>query len=339
MAMIKPHIFSIVLLLFGVGTGTVIHAQEGAQGKIEVRCLKDATCNTYIQDNRIYSYGLDTTSQVRFWRAIMKMSPDSGIMNIASNRIILSRMTVKEYSRMTDARKDSMRASLRTMYRIAESEPILFSSGKNNFYNVEGVMPNIGKGIRIFENENTDPFYAQVIMLIESPGKCNGKSCVGALGSFQLMKAVARNMGLKVNKNIDERRDFDKSAWAAAKLIRTICIPYANKMLDDHKVAYDPSDLWYRLLILHIYHAGAGNVARALDVINPCEGNIALIKQLWQTKAGNFGMASQNYSQVALANLIELDQIIKASGNSIHFVDPAGKTTGDIESPSHPDGN
>ncbi len=334
--MIKPAFVFIFLICF-LKAG-LAPAQETEQGKIEVRCLKDESCHFYIQDKRIYSYGLDTTSQVRFWRTIIKMSPDSGIMNVASNRMMLSRITVKEYNHLSDARKDSLRTSLRTCYMLPDSEPIFFSAGKNNFYDIEGVMPNIDKGIRIFENENTDPFYAQVIMLIESPGKCTGKSCVGAMGSFQLMKSVARNMGLKVNKNVDERRDFDKSAWAAAKLIRTICIPYANKMLDDHKISYDPSDLWYRLLILHCYHAGAGNVARALDVINPCEGNIDLIKQLWQTKAGNFGMASQNYSQVALANLIELDQIIQASGNSIHLVDPP-KSTGFVAPPTPSEGN
>ena len=27
------------------------------------------------------------------------------------------------------------------------------------------------------------------------------------------------------------------------------------------------TDLWYRLLVLHVYHAGAGNVAKALNII------------------------------------------------------------------------
>ena len=125
------------------------------------------------------------------------------------------------------------------------------------------------------------------------------------------MKPVARQLGLKVNKHVDERSDFNKSAWAAAKLIRTICIPYTNKMLDARGITYNQTDLWYRLLVLHVYHAGAGNVAKAINVIDPCEGNIELIKSLWQTKAGQFGIASQNYSQVALANLIELDLLLK----------------------------
>jgi hypothetical protein len=327
MAKFKKYVFILALSIFCAS----VHGQDNVQGKIEVRA-KDESCKYYMQDKRIYSYGLDTTSQVRFWRTIIKMSPDSGIMNLASNRMMLSRMTVKAYSRMTEPQKDSLRASLRGSYMLPDSVPILFSSGKNNFYDVSGVMPSIDKGIRIFENSNTDPFYAQAILLIESPGKCNGRSCVGALGSFQLMKAVAKNMGLKVNSHMDERRDFEKSAWAAAKLIRTICIPYANKMLEMHGIVYDPNDLWYRLLVLHIYHAGAGNVARALSVINPCEGNIDVIKQLWQTRAGNFGMASQNYSQVALANLIELDKIISESGCDVRYIDPFSKTTGCIES-------
>jgi hypothetical protein len=35
-----------------------------------------------------------------------------------------------------------------------------------------------------------------------------------------------------------------------------------------------------------------------------------LITTLWQTEIGSFRNASQNYSQLALATLIELDRII-----------------------------
>jgi hypothetical protein len=335
--MILKSPVSLVFALFLISTVGAQTPDNVLQGKIEVRTV-DQTCRYFMQDSRIYSYGLDTVSQVKFWRTIIKLSPDSGIMNLASNRMILKKMTVKEYSRMTEVRKDSLRTALRNTYLIPEGEPIFFSSGKNDFYNVSGVMSNIDKGIRIFENENTDPFYAQAILLIESPGKC-GRSYCGALGSFQLMRAVARNMGLQVNKNVDERTDFDRSAWAAAKLIRTICIPYTNKMLEDRGIAYDPTELWYRLLILHVYHAGAGNVARALDVINTCDGNIELIKKLWQTKAGNFGLASQNYSQVALANLIELDKVIKETGKDIRLIDSGSKTTGALDPSKTPEGN
>ena len=45
------------------------------------------------------------------------------------------------------------------------------------------------------------------------------------------MKRVARAYGLKVNRSVDERKDFDKSAVAASKLISKSCIPYAKKIL------------------------------------------------------------------------------------------------------------
>ena len=47
-----------------------------------------------------------------------------------------------------------------------------------------------------------DPWYAQAILMIESPNKLQ-KSNAGAYGSFQLMKDVARLFGLKVNKSIE----------------------------------------------------------------------------------------------------------------------------------------
>jgi hypothetical protein len=78
-------------------------------------------------------------------------------------------------------------------------------------------------------------------------------------------------------------------------------------MLAKYNIAVCPTDLWYRLLILHIYHAGAGNVSRALSVIQPETGNMDLIKRLWHTSAGGFRNASQNYSQIAIATLLELD--------------------------------
>jgi hypothetical protein len=192
---------------------------------------------------------------------------------------------------------------------LSDSVSIYFTKGKNDFYDAKAVIPQIDRAIPIFVQNNVDPFYAQAILLIECPGKTL-KSNVGANGSFQLMKSVAIQMGLKVNKSVDERKDFDKSAWAASKLLRTVCIPYTRSMLEKRGIAYNENDLWFRLLVMHVYHAGAGNVEKALTVINPCEGGIELIKTLWHTKAGAFGKSSQSYSQLAVSALIELDLIL-----------------------------
>jgi hypothetical protein len=155
--------------------------------------------------------------------------------------------------------------------------------------------------------------------LIESPGTLQ-KSTTGAYGPFQLMKSVARSMGLTVNKYVDERKDFDKSAHAAAKLIRTICIPYTNAILNKYGITYNEEDLWYKLLVLHVYHAGSGNVEKAVAKLNHCELNDVFIKKLWKTTAGAFGNASQSYSQVAIACLIELDVLINRHCEEIYEV-------------------
>jgi hypothetical protein len=62
---------------------------------------------------------------------------------------------------------------------------------------------------------------------------------------------------------------------------------------------------------MHIYHAGSGNVRSVFNKIQPTEGGQELIQKIWTTTAGSFGNASQNYSQVALATQIVLDEIIQ----------------------------
>src|SRR5690606_6168333 len=116
-----------------------------------------------------------------------------------------------------------------------------------------------------------------------SPNKLQ-KSNVGAYGPFQLMKGVARMYGLKVNRSIDERADFERSAYAASSLIKNICVPRARRITDSlHIVNYDEDELWFRLLVMHIYHAGAYNVQKAVYSFNPTEGNMDLIYTLWRT--------------------------------------------------------
>ena len=78
---------------------------------------------------------------------------------------------------------------------------------KSEFYLFKQVYPSLAPGVSAFEKNNVDPWYAQAILLIESPAQLK-KSVVGAYGAFQLMPAVARAQGLKVNSKIDERKRF-----------------------------------------------------------------------------------------------------------------------------------
>jgi len=275
---------------------------------IRVNVMNDTIFRYMVNTNQIYECGLDTLPQMKFWRKIMRMSPDTGLVSLAMDRRIFCSMTSVAWDNLGEAGQENFRDSLRKKNLLNDSAQVLFTKGKNDFYDPKAVIPQIDRAIPIFVQQGVDPFYAQAILLIESPGKTE-KSGAGANGAFQLMKSVAIQMGLKVNKTVDERKDFDKSAWAASRLLQTVCIPYAKSMLDKRGLCYNENDLWFRLLVMHVYHAGAGNVEKALVVINPTEGGIELIKTLWHTTAGQFGRSSQTYSQVAVAALLELDEV------------------------------
>lgn len=285
--------------------------------KIEVEGLHEEPFH-FLTMPEIYRDGWADLNHPAFWRKIMRLSKDSGILSVMSTREIVGIFSEKEWDGRTDAQRTSYRDSVRKALNLSADERLLFTKGKKEFYDFEGAMPGIGKALNIFEENGVSPFYAQAILLIESPGKI-AKSNAGAYGSFQIMKEVAKNLGLKVDKNIDEREDFEKSAWAAAKLIRTICIPELNKILTDKCIAYTGEELWYKLLVLHVYHAGAGNVKIALNALSPVKGGQEIITGLWNTSAGGFRNASQNYSQLALASFIELDHIISQRSTLVYY--------------------
>jgi hypothetical protein len=303
------------LRIFLVGAFIGLNSVSGAQSfvgdekVVEVSGLHDSLTYQFVQNTQLYTQGWDKLEQPNFWRTLMTMNDDSALINIGSTRQVIRKVAVKEWNEKTDTGKDLIRDSVKRFYGLPKSEHVYMTSGKKAFYDFEKVIPSIGQGIKIFKENDVDPFFAQAILLIESPNKMQ-KSPVGAYGSFQIMRGVAISLGLKVNKSLDERRDFDKSAWASAKLIRTVCIPETNRILNSKGISYNPNELWYKLLVLHTYHAGAGNVRNAINHINPNEGDINLITTLWQTEVGSFRNASQNYSQLALASLIELDHII-----------------------------
>lgn len=288
---------------------------------IEVKIANDTSVLRFVKTPELFAEKWDTLAQPNFWRAIMNLSPDSCLLNVASTRQILERTSVAQWERKTDEEKEAYRQVLRDKYGLPAETRIFMTTGKSDFYRFDLVLPNISKGIDAFAKNNTDPWYAQAILMIESPGSLHGKSNAGAVGPFQLMKTVAINRGLRVDKYVDERKDFDRSAYASSHLIRTGCVPEAKRILGKFGIVVSEEDefrLWFRLTVLHIYHAGAGNVDGVLtNVVKPTSGGIPLITTIWRSEYGNFKNSSQNYSQLALASLLVLDNLIQVKCDEI----------------------
>lgn len=87
------------------------------------------------------------------------------------------------------------------------------------------------------------------VSLLENGGSETAVSSAGALGVFQLMPGTARSLGLTVNKKVDERKDVDKNIAAGVSYL---------------KMNYDRFGDWG--LATWAYHAGEGNVAKALNL-------------------------------------------------------------------------
>lgn len=278
--------------------------------EIQYACLFDTLDFYFVNNISLYEDQWNQLAQPNFWKKVMTMSPDSCVINIAKTREIVAEFSLEEWNILSDNSKDAYRDSIRKSHNLLPDDKVYMTTGKADFYAFDRVLPTIGKGVQVFKDQKVDPWYAQAILMIESPGKL-AKSNVGAYGPFQLMPSVARSHGLTVNKYVDERKDFVKSAQAASSLISKTCIPRAKEILDSKNIAYQETDLWFRLFVLHVYHAGYGNVKAVVEAINPTEGNNALIQTMWQTSAGKFRNASQNYTQLALAALMIFDKIIK----------------------------
>lgn len=314
--MLKTIITTITCAWIGVSCAHEIDSLENTNKRIaptvnlvESRFLNDTVNLHYVSNIQLFEQEWDRLAHPVFWKTIMTLSPDSCVINIGATREIVEVTSLDQWDLRTDEEKDAYRDSIRVSRGLDSEAKVYMTTGKKDFYAFDHVLPTISRGVEVFKEQNIDPWYAQAILMIESPGRL-AKSNAGAYGSFQLMAGVARAQGLTVNRYVDERKDFEKSAIGASRLISRVCIPEAKVILDRHGIAYHENDLWFRLFVMHIYHAGAANVSGVVNKINPSTGGMDLIQAMWVTENGRFRNASQNYTQIALAAMLIFEEMI-----------------------------
>jgi membrane-bound lytic murein transglycosylase D len=110
----------------------------------------------------------------------------------------------------------------------------------------EWAKPFFDRIDEIFSRKNL-PVELKYLAVIESDLKSSATSRVGAAGPWQFMSQTAKDFGLKVNHNVDERRDFNKSTVAAAKYLKDLYNTYSD---------------W--LLVIAAYNCGNGPVNSAI---------------------------------------------------------------------------
>lgn len=121
---------------------------------------------------------------------------------------------------------------------------------KDNWDELQSIQSWCQPYFHLIENILTEyglPKQLKYLAVIESDLKATAVSRVGAKGPWQLMPQTARDLGLKVNRKVDERKNYVKSTRAAALYLRDL---------------YNQLGDW--LLVIAAYNTGVANVVHAI---------------------------------------------------------------------------
>jgi len=158
-------------------------------------------------------------------------------------------LATKQIKEKIDKIYDELNYKLHANETLRENENIGYTRGRKEKF--EKSWKNSGKFIlkikEIFEEENI-PKDIAYLAFTESSFDHNAHSSSNALGIFQMIPQTARNYGLTVNSNIDERRDPLLEARATAKYLKKLHNEFGN---------------W--LWAINAYHSGENNLRKAQD--------------------------------------------------------------------------
>lgn len=151
-------------------------------------------------------------------------------------------------------------SNINIIYEWTDYNPIIESYVINNKDNIlkhansaYKKSLNYRNHIKEVSNKYYVPEEVYVVAAIESSFNPNAISHAGAVGMWQFMEGTSKDMGLKINNRVDERKNWKKSTEAGVK--------YLKHLAEEH---FDGD---YELAIL-AYNAGLGRVKRAIKKHN-----------------------------------------------------------------------
>ena len=145
-----------MLLLFALN----VNAQtEFDKHLIEVTLHEQDTLTmNFVKTPDLFNERWDTLAQPSFWKFVMKMSPQTSILNVASTRQVLELQPLAKWNEQTDDEKDAYRDTLCKRHGLEPWTRIFMTTGKSDFFQFEKVFPSISRGVAVFVENNTDPW-------------------------------------------------------------------------------------------------------------------------------------------------------------------------------------
>ncbi|MCQ2148121.1 MAG: lytic transglycosylase domain-containing protein [Bacteroidales bacterium] len=159
----------------------------------------------------------------------------------------VSAQTPKVPASMTFA-NETYRFDRSDLYERMDRELIAFSYTHSTSTLMLKRADRIFKDVVPILKENGIPEDLKYLMVIESNLDPSAKSSAGAAGLWQFMPATAREYGLEVNTNVDERYNIEKETAAACKYL---------------KAAYQKYGDW--MTVAASYNAGQGGITSKLN--------------------------------------------------------------------------
>lgn len=218
------------LLTFFITSAIIAHSRDVNEGAGDADQIHPVSSSALLQGLSTLNDSIIASSRIARKDSL---SPNEGFDNLFENTKIVRASTkfnsVRLHPKAISFVKDYMEKETDNLMKLKDW-------GRPYFNMMDGIL--IKHGL---------PKELKYIAVIESRLRSRAVSWVGAVGPWQFMPATAKNYGLKVSRNYDERTDYYKSTNAAAKYLK-----YLYKEFGD----------W--LLVIAAYNGGPGVVYNAM---------------------------------------------------------------------------